>query len=178
MALAASDLPDDVESLKAMLVAARAETLVLEAEAGRLRAAKADADTRIERLHLLLKALQRNQFGRRSGLNGDQLDFLFEEIKTGVEAIQARFDAAAGARPPRARQRKTLPAHLERVETELVPDLGPCACGACHWDRIGEDVSERLDVVPARFRVLLTRRPRFACRLAMRPCGRRRPRPG
>ncbi len=49
------------------------------------------------------------------------------------------------------------------METELVPDLGPCACGGCQWDRIGEDVSERLDVVPARFRVLLTRRPRFAC---------------
>lgn len=58
MALAASDLPDDVETLKAMLVAARAETLVLGAEAERLRAAKADADTRIERLHALLKALQ------------------------------------------------------------------------------------------------------------------------
>ena len=49
------------------------------------------------------------------------------------------------------------------METELVPDLGPCDCGACRWDRIGEDVSERLDVVPARFRVLVTRRPRFAC---------------
>ncbi len=164
MVLAAHDLPDDIETLKAMLVAARAETVVLGAEAERLRAAKADADTRIERLHALLKALQRNQFGRRSeGLDADQLDFVFEEIETGIEAIQARFDAATATKPPPARQRKALPAHLERVETELVPDLGPCACGACQWDRIGEDVSERLDVVPARFRVLLTRRPRFAC---------------
>ena len=153
MALAASDLPDDVETLKALLVAARAETLVLGAEADRLRAAKADADARIERLHALLKALQRNQFGRRSeGLDADQFDFLSEEIETGVEAIQARYDAEVAAKPPPTRQRRPLPAHLERVETELVPDLGPCACGACRWDRIGEDVSKRLDVVPAQIR--------------------------
>ncbi len=164
MALAASDLPDDIETLKAMLLAERSQTRALAAEAERLRAAKAEADLRIERLQAMLKALQRGQFGRRSEVLGtDQLDFVFEEIETGLGAIQARFDAATQAKPTPLRQRKALPAHLERVETELSPDLGPCGCGACQWDRIGEDVSERLDVVPARFRVLVTRRPRYAC---------------
>jgi transposase len=165
MALADSDLPDDVETLKAMLVSARTHSIALAAEAERLRAAKADADTRIERLHTMLKALQRGQFGRRSeALDPGQLDFVFEEIETGVAAIQARLDTAASTRIPPSRRRKTLPAHLERVESILAPDLGPCGCGACQWDEIGEDVSERLDVVPARFRVLVTRRPRYACR--------------
>ena len=99
MALAASDLPDEVETLKALLVAARAKTRAPEAKAERLRTAKADGEARIERLHTLLKALQRNQFGRRSErLDADQLDFLFEEIETGLEAIQARFDAGESIR--------------------------------------------------------------------------------
>ena len=58
----------------------------------------------------------------------------------------------------------SLPTHLPRVEIIVDLDDKACACcqGALH--RIGEDVSERLDMVPARFRVLVTRRPKYACR--------------
>ena len=41
----------------------------------------------------------------------------------------------------------------------------PCCAGTLH--RIGEDVSERLDIVPAQFRVLVVRRPKYACRACM-----------
>ena len=56
------------------------------------------------------------------------------------------------------------PAHLPRIETvvDVTSTACPCCKGALH--RIGEDVSERLDIVPAQFRVLVVRRPKYACR--------------
>jgi transposase len=159
MADVAVELPDDIETLKAMVLAARAET-------AQLRAVNAEAESRIERLHALLKTLERARYGRRSeALDPDQHEFAFEEIQTGLGAIEATLDAAAKAPPARAsRPRKKLPAHLERVEVVLEPETATrCACSAAERVKIGEDVSERLDVLPARFRVIVTRRPRYAC---------------
>lgn len=165
MANAAIELPDDVETLKAMVLAARAETAALASEAAALRAARIDAEARIERLYALLKALERSRYGRRSeALDPDQRAFAFEEIQTGLGAIEAKLDAAVRLDPKRtARPRKPLPAHLERIEVVIEPEATPCACGSCERVKIGEDVSERLDVIPARFRVIVTRRPRYAC---------------
>jgi transposase len=156
---AAVELPDDVETLKAMVLAARAETV-------QLQAANAEAEARIERLHALIKTLERARYGRRSEvLDPDQHEFAFEEVETGLGAIEATLDAKAKAPEPRApRPRKKLPAHLERVEIVIEPGMATChACGAAERVKIGEDVSERLDVLPARFRVIVTRRPRYAC---------------
>lgn len=81
--------------------------------------------------------------------------------------MQAGLDAVV-AKPsdprPAKRNRGALPAHLERVEQLVDIEHKSCGCcgGALHV--IGEDVSERLDVVPASFRVLVTRRPRYGCR--------------
>ena len=159
MATTAIELPGDVETLKAMVLAARAET-------ARLEAANAEAEVRIERLHALIKTLERARYGRRSeALDPDQHEFAFEEVQTGLGAIEATLDAATKTREPRApRPRKKLPAHLERVEVVIEPEMAACgACGSAARVKIGEDVSERLDVLPARFRVIVTRRPRYAC---------------
>jgi transposase len=159
MADAAAELPDDVETLKAMVIAERAET-------AQLRAAKADAELRIEHLHALIKTLERARYGRRSeALDPDQHAFAFEEIQTGLGTIEAMLDAAAKTPQARVpRPRKKLPAHLERLEVVIEPDMATCeACGSAQRVKIGEDVSERLDIVPARFRVIVTRRPRYAC---------------
>ena len=56
-----------------------------------------------------------------------------------------------------------MPQHLPRVEEVIAPDNIICDCG-CERHIIGEDVSERLDIVPSQFRVLVTRRPKYACR--------------
>ena len=155
----AAELPDDPETLKAMLVALRTENETL-------KAVNADAEARMARLITLLKALERARYGRRSeALDPDQHAFAFEEIETGLAAIGASLEAAKPARTERApRQRKTLPAHLPRIEVVVEPDAAPCACGSCDRVKIGEDVSERLDVAPAKFRVIVTRRPRYACK--------------
>lgn len=155
-----AELPEDVETLRAMVLANRVEIAALQL-------AKAEADRRTERLQALLKALNRARYGRRSEtLEADQHAFVFEDIQTGLEAIEAQLDEAQKPRSPRpSRPRKPLPPHLQRIEVVIEPAPSPCPCGACAWVKIGEDVSERLDVIPAKFQVLVTRRPRYACTL-------------
>ena len=93
-----------------------------------------------------------------------------------VELAQGVLDAAqekaaaiiegsrAGAAPAPRRNRGQLPAHLPRVERVIEPASTLCPCGCGEMAKIGEDVSERLDVIPAQLRVLVTRRPKYACR--------------
>ena len=57
-----------------------------------------------------------------------------------------------------------MPAHLPRVETIVDVESTVCPCCSATLHRIGEDVSERLDIVPAQVRVLVIRRPKYACR--------------
>ena len=142
-------LPDDPGTLRAMLVAERHEN---------------------ERLRQIIKELQRHRFGRRAEtLPEDQLLLGLEEADQLVAAGEAESEAAApaerGARAARRRSnRGSLPAHLPRIE--MVVDIEDHACPCCKnaLHRIGEDVSERLDIVPAQFRVLVVRRPKYACR--------------
>jgi transposase len=146
---AASELPDDPATLKAMLLAERA---------------------RASRLEQIIKELQRHRFGRRAEtLPEDQLLLGLEEaeqIEASGEAGTERNDIAeAQARvAQRRRNRGSLPAHLPRIATiiDVTDKVCPCCRGSLH--RIGEDFSERLDVVPAQFRVLVVRRPKYGCR--------------
>jgi transposase len=151
MTVLARLLPDDPAALKALLIAERAA-----------HAAEA------ERLHQIIKALQRHRFGRRAEtLPVDQLELALEDVEQ-VEAADEADAAAPEAAAQRAKTRRanrgSLPAHLPRIETlvDIADKTCPCCHGALH--QIGEDVSERLDVVPAQFRVLVTRRPKYACR--------------
>jgi transposase len=95
------DLPDNVDALKAMVLAmaekaARAE--VLESEVADLKALNASAEERIARLTSILKTLERARFGRRSeklgsnALDDEQNAFVFDEVQTGLGAIQAGLD--------------------------------------------------------------------------------------
>ena len=149
MTLAADTLPDDPGILKTMLIAER---------------------LRAERLEQIIKELQRHRFGRRAEtLPEDQLLLGLEEVEQGVAADEAAEETAAPAvRTEHAAKRRanrgSLPAHLPRIET--IVDIEDKACPCCRHGLhvIGEDVAERLDIVPAQFRVLVTRRPRYGCR--------------
>jgi transposase len=57
-----------------------------------------------------------------------------------------------------------LPEHLERIEQVVKPGTLTCPCGCGQMHMIGEDRSERLDIVPAKLRVIVTVRPKYACR--------------
>jgi transposase len=159
--LDAADLPDDVAALKAMLIAAQARETGKDAQIAR-------KDERIERLEKLVAAFKQAAFGRKSEkTDPDQFDLALEDLETAMAAIHAEdeADAPGGSRisKPRAINRGSLPEHLPRLEEVIEPESLVCACGGC-LHRIGEDVSERLDVVPAQFRVIVTRRPKYACR--------------
>lgn len=144
---------------------------VIAEQAGKIDALKA-VQAEVERLRAIIEAFQRHRFGRRSEqLDPDQLQLGLEDVETTLAQAEAA-SAAATPRPREARPRKTnrgsLPAHLERIEQIVdIEDVDgfracPCCGGALH--QIGEDVAERLDVVPTTFRVLVTRRPHYGCR--------------
>jgi transposase len=144
-----TSLPDDPAALKALLAAREAE---------------------IDRLRQIIKELQRHRFGRRAeSLPIDQLLLGLEEadqVEAEDFAREEIIDAAkreAHARKRRA-NRGSLPAHLPRIEQiiDITDKACPCCRGPLHV--MGEDASERLDVVPAQFRVIVTRRPKYACR--------------
>jgi transposase len=164
MAMALADpLPEDTEALRGLLRGTIAER----------DAALAERDLLAEqndRLRHLLRQLQRMQFGRRSEkLDPDQLQLALEDIEQAVAhgTAKAEKDAPPDTAPGTRRRRETrssLPPHLPRIEVVIAPEDMACPCcgGAMHV--IGEDIAERLDVVPAQYRVIRTRRPKYACR--------------
>jgi transposase len=129
------------------------------------------AQAEVEKLRLLIRKLQRGQFGRHSErLDPDQLQLGLEDLEqtaAAAEAAQEEVTARNGTpRTPRVRRRNlgALPAHLPRIETvvDIENKTCPCCGGALHV--IGEDTSEMLDLVPAQLRVKVIRRPRYGCR--------------
>lgn len=149
MSLALEDLPDDVAALKALLLAERAQS---------------------DRLRHLLAQLRRAHFGRKSEkISTDQLNLGLEDIETAVAAEEAKLektDAAlkAASTQKRRANRGHLPAHLPREEIVVEPETKACPCCGGELHQIGEDRSERLDKIPAKLRVIITRRPKYACR--------------
>ena len=122
-------------------------------------------DGEIERLQLIIKKLQRAQFGRRSErLDADQLALALEDLDGDIARIrESRPAIATDALEARSR-RKPLPEHLPRddVTLDIAGDICGCCGGALH--AIGESVSEMLDWVPAQLRVVRITRPKYACR--------------
>src|SRR5437764_5248112 len=122
-----------------------------------------------ERLRQMIKELQRHRFGRRAEtLPEEQLQLGLEEAEQIEAAGQAGNEKTSAARQERATRRRVnrgaLPAHLPLIETLL--DVASTICPGCAGPlhRIGEDVAERLDILPAQFRVLVVRRPKYGCR--------------
>ena len=121
-------------------------------------------DGEIERLQLIIKQLQRAQFGRRSErLDPDQLALGIEDLDADVGRIEESRPAVAAEAPNVRPRRKPLPEHLPRDEEVIdVGDVCASCGGALH--AIGESVSEMLDWVPAELRVKRIVRPKYACR--------------
>ena len=149
MTVVADSLPDDPGTLKAMLIAERVQN---------------------ERLRQIIKELQRHRFGRRAEtLPEDQMLLGLEDVEQAAASAEIATEAAdpaerASRTTKRQMNRGSLPKHLPRVE--IVVDIDDYACPCCGkaLHRIGEDTSERLDIVPAQFRVLVVRRPKYGCR--------------
>ncbi len=166
MAPATSTLPDDVDALKALVSSMGAQLAAAEARASA-------ADALVAHLKQQIALLRRDKYGasaERSQRLADQLELRLEEL----EADAGEDDAAAEQAAPATGRvssserkrpaRKPFPAHLPR-ERIVVP--APCACPSCGGERLsklGEDVTETLEVVPRQWKVIQTVRERFSCR--------------
>jgi transposase len=150
---ASADLPDDIESLKNLVIAQRA--------------ALTSRDVLIERLRFELARLKRARFGQSS----EQLDPKIAQLELTLEELEASEREITEALPPPVSPiiperappaRKPLPESLPR---ETVMHAAACVCSTCGGElrAAGEDVAEMLEVVPARFKVIRHVRPKFAC---------------
>jgi transposase len=136
-------LPDDPETLKVMLLAARVQN---------------------ERLHQIIKELRRHRFGRRAQTLPEDQILGLEDVEQAEANRAAQTPADRQARAHQRRINRGAPAHPPRIEIVIDIDDKTCPCCEGELHRIGEDKSERLDIVQAQFRVLVTRRPKYACR--------------
>lgn len=169
MNTASEPLPNDVATLRATLIEVRAERDAERAEKAQLAAACDQLASQNDRLRHLIRQLQRLQFGRRSEkLDPDQLSLALEDIEQAIAETEAEQEKADPAlKRARAEKRRggrgSLPEHLPRLEVVIEPENTACPCCGGAMQVIGEDRSSRLDMIPAQYRVLVTRRPKYAC---------------
>ena len=158
-------IPDDVAALRAALVAEQSVRREAEEWAS-------GAEAMVAHLKLMIAKLRHEQFGASSERGRkllDQLELQLEELEAGAAEDQAALDTGAAdkqAGQDRTRRkpvRGALPAHLPR---ERVVIFGPTNCPCCQgkMSKLGEDVTETLEVVPRRFKVIQTVREKMVSR--------------
>lgn len=180
MEAAVSPLPDDADALKALLIKAlqkvdQAEqhAAAVEAELANARALASATEAMIAHLKLQNAKLRREQYGA-SAERTERLLAQYELVLEDLEADAAEDELAAQAAAAKTTTipaferkkpvRKPFPDHLPR---ERVVVSAPCSCPACGSDRLsklGEDVTETLEVIPRSWKVIQTVREKFACR--------------
>ena len=182
--MAIDSIPNDVEALKALLVTAwqerdavrterdvvRTERDIVREERDVARQEREYAKAFGERLLHLLRQLKRAHYGRKSErLDADQYNLALEDLEAAVAKAEAHDDKVSPERrrertQERRRNRGALPEHFERLHVTLAPQDTACSCCSHAMHIIGEDTSERLDIIPAQYRVIVTHRPKYGCR--------------
>jgi transposase len=161
----ADSLPDDVDALRALALNAIAERDAAMAERDRLLAMN-------EKLRQLLRKAQGfdAKSERLARLDADQLNLALEDIELTIARAEAIEGKAQAATLPGKRRinRGALPTHLPRIHETVAPAETNCPCCSKPMHMIGEETSERLDVVPTQYRVIVTHRPKLACRACER----------
>jgi transposase len=167
------DLPDDVAALQAALIAARARAARVEAELAVAKARASDDQALIAHQRLQIEKLTRQIYGQRSERTVrllDQMELAFEELESSAaedeiaaeRAVARTTNVLAFTRKRPARQ--PFPAHLPR---ERVVEPGPPVCLCCGSPRLrklGEDITETLEVIPRQWKVIQHVREKFTCR--------------
>ena len=156
--------PDDVAALQAALTAERLARREAEARAS-------GAEAMVAHLKLLIAKLKHDRFGassERSRKLLDQMELQLEELEAAAAEDEAALDPDKEGRPARDTNRRKpvrgpLPAHLPR-ERVVIPAPSTCLCCGGALAKLGEDVTETLEVVPRQWKVVQTVRERFSCR--------------
>ena len=177
-----SDIPEDPEALRAALIAERGRRIAAEADAVAARAEAAAANAKVSstealiaHMKLQIEKLRREFYGTRSERTArliEQMELQLEELETSAsedDLAAERAAARAGttnvsAFARRRPARKPFPEHLPR-ERIIVPAPTACACcGSSRLSKLGEDVTETLEVVPRQWKVIQHVREKFTCR--------------
>ena len=173
MVAAISALPNDVEALKALVASAISRADDAEARLANARARESATEALIAHLKLQIAKLKREQYGasaERTRRLLDQMELQLEELEADasedarVAEAAAQKTASARSFERKAPARKPFPEHLPR-ERVIVP--APCSCPACgsaKLSKLGEDITETLEVIPRAWKVIQTVREKFACR--------------
>jgi transposase len=165
-------VPDDIDALKAALIAARAEAAAVGAELAHARAVAANDRSLITLLKLEIEKLRRAIYGPRSERTArllDQLELQLEEAEADatedeLAAEQAMRSTTVKSFERKRPSRKPFPDHLPRERVIIpAPETCPC-CGSAKLSKLGEDITETLEVVPRQWKVIQTVRERFSCR--------------
>jgi transposase len=168
-------LPDDIDALRAALIVARAEASEAKtyaeqarAEVAQARAERASDQALIAHMKLAIEKLRRELYGQRSERGErllDQMELQLEELEATAaeDALAAQAAARTTKVAPFERRRPTsqpLPEHLPRERVvEPAPTACPC-CGGSRLSRLGEDITETLEVIPRQWKVIRKRRLR------------------
>jgi transposase len=165
-------LPDDVVTLKRLVLARDAELAQARAEAAQARAEATSTEALVVHLRLTIEKLKRDLFGPRNERKArliDQMELELEELEAAATEDEVAAEKAAAttqvhAFTRRRPARKPFPAHLPR-ERIIVPGPTACACcGSTKLAKLGEDVTETLEVVPRQWKVVQIVREKFTCR--------------
>lgn len=165
------NLPEDAEALRAALRLAHSQSAELATRNAELAARNDQLETINRHLAELVAYYKRLKFGRTSEkLHPDQLKLALEDVEQAIARTEHAADKVSPARREQSRRRRSaeerpsLPENLPVVEVVISPKstLCPCCNGGMH--QIDETVSKRLDVQPIQYRVVVTRRPKYACR--------------
>ncbi len=157
-----SSLPDlhqlDSDALRTLILSQHEQILLKDEQL-------ASRDAEIEQLKLLIAKLRRMQFGRKS----EKVERQIEQLQLRLDELEAsRAERASSAATPETHRatkpvRRPLPEHLPRETRQILPKQTVCPdCGG-ELKRLGEDVSEMLEWVPASFKVIRQVRPKVAC---------------
>ena len=165
--------PDEIAVLRAALAASEAARVEAEAKAARAQASVSSAEALIVHLKLAIEKLKRELYGTRSERTArliDQMELELEEMEAAAaedalaaaarSAGQTFVPAYAGRKPVK----KPFPEHLPR-ERVIVPGPDACACcGSTKLSKLGENITETLEVIPRQWKVIQYVREKFTCR--------------
>jgi transposase len=161
-----------IEELQALTATLQSELATQAQELARRDALIKEQSARIEKLGFEIARLKRWRFGKSAEtLSADQLALWESELDEDIAQLEAQLEDLSkdedttGKKPPKQQpKRQRLPDSLPRLEVRH--DLDSHACPGCGQDleRIGEEISEQLDVIPARFFVRRHIRPKYCCR--------------
>ena len=168
-----SDGAAEIARLRAELAASDARARVAEAELAEARAVVSTSEAMIAHLRLEIAKLRREQYGHSSERRArliEQMELQLEDLEAAATEDEIASERAAArtttvaAFERRRPARKPFPEHLPRERVVIEPPRACTCCGSSRIVKMGEDVTETLEAVPRRWKVIQTVREKFTCR--------------